>query len=213
MALRARWPATSRRATFSPRSVSWSRPGAIPCARSARSLGVEDISLEDFGRVPGRFEPVDEGQDFGVLVDYAHTPDSLDNVLRAARELTSGRLHVVFGAGGDRDASKRPLMGRAAAQLADVAIVTDDNPRSEEPARIRAAVMAGCPGAREIGDRAEAIAGAIAGLRAGDVLVVAGKGHETGQIVGDRVLPFDDAEEVRRALALSGGEPATEVAP
>src|SRR5215208_4756774 len=110
---------------------------------SVRSLGVEEISLEGFGRVPGRFEAVDEGQEFGVLVDYAHTPDALENVLRAARELTQGRLHVVFGAGGDRDRGKRPLMGDAARELADRVLVTSDNPRSEPPEAIIDQVMEG----------------------------------------------------------------------
>jgi UDP-N-acetylmuramoyl-L-alanyl-D-glutamate--2,6-diaminopimelate ligase len=175
-----------------------------------RTLG----ALDRVRGAPGRLQRVGtHASGAEVFVDYAHTPDALAKVLDALRPHVKGRLLVVFGCGGDRDPGKRPVMGQIAAERADLVVVTDDNPRSEEPARIRAAVMAGCPGAREIGDRAEAIAGAIAGLRAGDVLVVAGKGHETGQIVGDRVLPFDDAEEVRRALALSGGEPATEVAP
>ena len=120
---------------------------------AVRSLGVEQISLEGFERVPGRFEAVDEGQDFGVLVDYAHTPDSLENVLRAAREVARGRLHVVFGAGGDRDRGKRPLMGDAARRLADRVIVTSDNPRSEEPDAIIDEVMEGAgpgPSARSI---------------------------------------------------------------
>jgi len=131
-----------------------------------------------------------------VYVDYAHTPDALDRVLAALRPHTAGRLHVVFGAGGDRDAGKRPLMG-AAARAADRAIVTDDNPRGENPAAIRRAVLAALPGAIEIGDRAAAIAAAMNGLGRGDVLVVAGKGHEQGQTVGGTVLPFDDAATVR----------------
>jgi UDP-N-acetylmuramoyl-L-alanyl-D-glutamate--2,6-diaminopimelate ligase len=133
-----------------------------------------------------------------VYVDYAHTPDALERLLTALRPHATGRLHVVFGAGGDRDRGKRPLMGEAACRLADVAIVTDDNPRSEGPAGIRAAIMAACPGAREIGDRAQAIEAGLNGLAAGDVLVVAGKGHEQGQTVGAAVLPFDDAEVIRR---------------
>ncbi|MBN8871301.1 MAG: UDP-N-acetylmuramoyl-L-alanyl-D-glutamate--2,6-diaminopimelate ligase [Rhodospirillales bacterium] len=132
-----------------------------------------------------------------VYVDYAHTPDALMRLLTALRPHTHGRLHVVFGAGGDRDRGKRPLMGEAAARYADVAIVTDDNPRSEDPAAIRAAVLAGCPGGREIGDRARAIAVALDGLAAGDVLVVAGKGHEQGQTIGGSVIPFDDVSVVR----------------
>ncbi len=131
-----------------------------------------------------------------VYVDYAHTPDALNRLLRALRPHTRDRLHVVFGAGGDRDPGKRPMMG-AAATLADVLIVTDDNPRSEDPASIRAAVLAGCPGARDIGDRAKAIAAALDGLRPGDVLAVAGKGHEQGQTIGGETLPFDDVSVVR----------------
>ncbi len=134
-----------------------------------------------------------------VYVDYAHTPDALDRLLAALRPHTAGRLHVVFGAGGDRDPGKRPLMG-AAARLADRAIVTDDNPRSEDPAAIRRAVLAAIPGAIEIGDRAAAIAAAMSDLAPGDVLVVAGKGHEQGQTVGAAVLPFDDAATVRGLL-------------
>jgi len=134
-----------------------------------------------------------------VYVDYAHTPDALDRLLSALRPHTAGRLHVVFGAGGDRDPGKRPLMG-VAARAADRAIVTDDNPRSEDPAAIRRAVLAALPGAAEIGDRAAAIAAAMDGLAPGDVLVVAGKGHEQGQSVGGAVLPFDDASIVRGLL-------------
>ena len=132
--------------------------------------------------MPGRFEPVDEGQDFGVLVDYAHTPDSLENVLRAARELTRGRVHVVFGAGGDRDRGKRPLMGDAARRLADRVLVTSDNPRSEQPEAIVDEIMEGAgPGAEREIDRARAIALAIEAAEPGDVVVIAGKGHEQGQ--------------------------------
>lgn len=136
-----------------------------------------------------------------VYVDYAHTPDALETVLLALRPHTRGQLWVVFGCGGDRDSGKRPLMGAAAQALADRTIVTDDNPRTEDAARIRAAVLAGVPGAVEIGDRAEAIAAAIRDARAGDVVVVAGKGHEAGQIVGHEVLPFNDADEVRAVIA------------
>jgi UDP-N-acetylmuramoyl-L-alanyl-D-glutamate--2,6-diaminopimelate ligase len=141
-----------------------------------------------------------------VYVDYAHKPDALAQVLDALRPHADGRLVVVFGCGGDRDPGKRPLMGEIAAAKADLVFVTDDNPRSEQPAAIRQAVMAACPGAIEIGDRRSAIRAAIGELRQGDLLVVAGKGHERGQIVGDRVLPFDDAAEVRAALA--SGAPA-----
>ena len=138
-----------------------------------------------------------------VYVDYAHTPDALDRLLRALRPHTRGRLHVVFGAGGDRDRGKRPLMGAAAAALADRVVVTDDNPRTEDPANIRAAVLAACPGTTEIGDRAAAIAAALDGLRPGDVLAVAGKGHEQGQTVGTETLPFDDVSVVRRLAGLA----------
>ena len=135
-----------------------------------------------------------------AYVDYAHTPDGLKTVLEALRPHARGRLVVVFGAGGDRDRSKRVLMGEIAGRLADVAVVTDDNPRSEEPGSIRAEVRRGCPEAKEIGDRREAIGWAIGQLQAGDVLVVAGKGHEQGQIVGETVYPFDDATEVAEAI-------------
>jgi len=171
---------------------------------AVRSLGVpgEEISLEGFERVPGRFEPVDEGQDFGVLVDYAHTPDSLENVLRTARELTRGRLHVVFGAGGDRDPGKRPLMGRAARELADRVLVTSDNPRNEEPEAIIDQVMEGAgPDAERDADRRRAIGRAIADAEPGDVVVIAGKGHEQGQeFEHGRKEPFDDKTVAREAL-------------
>ena len=137
----------------------------------------------------------------GVFVDYAHTPDALETVLKSMRPHAAGRLHVVFGCGGDRDPGKRPLMGRAAASLADVVIITDDNPRTEDAVEIRRQILAGAPDAQEIGDRRAAINAAVEGLRSGDVLVVAGKGHERGQIVGTDVIPFDDAIEVARALA------------
>jgi UDP-N-acetylmuramoyl-L-alanyl-D-glutamate--2,6-diaminopimelate ligase len=135
-----------------------------------------------------------------AYVDYAHTPDALERLLRALRPHTEKRLVCVFGAGGDRDGGKRPLMGETVARLADAAIVTDDNPRNESPAAIRASILAACPGALEIGDRAAAIEAGLCGLDAGDVLVVAGKGHEPGQIVGRQVLPFDDADTIRRLL-------------
>ena len=140
-----------------------------------------------------------------IYVDYAHTPDALETALKALRPHVLGRLHVVFGAGGDRDRGKRPLMGQAAAAHADVAIVTDDNPRSEDPAAIRAEVLAGCPEAAEVGDRAEAILRAVDALEAGDALLIAGKGHETGQQVGDVVYPFDDVEQASVAVAALEG--------
>jgi len=132
-----------------------------------------------------------------AYVDYAHTPDAISRVLSALRPHAAGRLIIVFGAGGDRDAGKRPLMGQAAAAGADFAIVTDDNPRTEAPGPIRAAILAAVPGGIEIADRRAAIAAGLSALRAGDVLVVAGKGHEQGQIVGREVIPFDDASVIR----------------
>ena len=141
-----------------------------------------------------------------VFVDYAHTPDAVATALSALRPHVLGRLIAIVGAGGDRDATKRPLMGRAAAENADLVIVTDDNPRSEEPAAIRAAVMEGCPEATEVGDRAEAILRGVDALGPGDALLICGKGHETGQIVGDDVFPFDDSEQASVAVAaLDGG--------
>src|SRR4051812_6193758 len=167
-----------------------------------RSLGLGGAGLESFGRVPGRFEPVDEGQDFGVLVDYAHTPDSLENVLRAARDVTSGRLHVVFGAGGDRDRGKRPLMGEVASRLADRVLVTSDNPRSEDPEAIVDQIMEGSgPEVDREVDRRRAIGLAIDEAAPGDVVVIAGKGHEQGQeFEGGRKEPFDDVTVAREAL-------------
>jgi UDP-N-acetylmuramoyl-L-alanyl-D-glutamate--2,6-diaminopimelate ligase len=151
--------------------------------------------------VPGRFEAVDEGQPFSVLVDYAHTPDSLATALDAARGLTSGRVIVVFGAGGDRDRGKRPLMGRVAVDRADLAIVTSDNPRSEEPLAIIQDVLQGTGLDVEIDpDRRSAIARAVSLAEAGDVVVIAGKGHEQGQELAGVVTPFDDREVAREAL-------------
>jgi UDP-N-acetylmuramoyl-L-alanyl-D-glutamate--2,6-diaminopimelate ligase len=136
-----------------------------------------------------------------VYVDYAHTPDALEAAIAALRPHVEGRLITVFGAGGDRDRGKRPEMGAAATRLSDLVIVTDDNPRSEDPANIRADIMAGAPGATEVAGRREAIAEAIRIARAGDIILLAGKGHETGQIIGDRVLPFDDALVARECAA------------
>ena len=178
----------------------------LAAVAAARALDVPGdaiaAALPGFGRVPGRFEPVDEGQDFGVLVDYAHTPDSLENVLRAARELTRGRLHVVFGAGGDRDRSKRPLMGDAARRLADRVLVTSDNPRSEEPEAIIDAIMEGAgPDAERESDRRAAIVRAVETAAPGDVVVIAGKGHEQGQeFENGRKEPFDDRSVAATAL-------------
>ena len=185
-------------------------------------------ALANAGRVPGRFEPVDEGQPFAVLVDYAHTPDSLDNSLRAARKLTQGRLIAVFGCGGDRDREKRPVMGEIAARLADACVITSDNPRSEEPEAIIAEILAGIDGwdhgeahspaggeAVSGGrvdvepDRRAAIALAFGAAGSGDTVVIAGKGHEQGQeFAGGRKIPFDDRkvakEELRRLRSGSG---------
>src|SRR5919107_2357922 len=169
---------------------------------AVRSLGVEEIDLAGFERVPGRFEPVDEGQEFGVLVDYAHTPDSLENVLRAAREVTRRRLHVIFGAGGDRDRGKRPLMGDAARRLADRVVVTSDNPRSEGPESIVDQIVEGAgPDAERELDRRRAITQVIEEAEPGDVVVIAGKGHEQGQeFENGRKEPFDDVTVAREAL-------------
>jgi UDP-N-acetylmuramoyl-L-alanyl-D-glutamate--2,6-diaminopimelate ligase len=173
---------------------------------TARALGVPAQTaagaIKTAGQVPGRFETIDEGQPFAVIVDYAHTPDSLDNVLRTAGELAPGRLHVVFGAGGDRDRTKRPLMGEIARRLADRVIVTSDNPRSEDPEAIIEEILAGS--GRDVEhdpDRRAAIESAIAEAQAGDVVVIAGKGHEQGQeFENGRKLPFDDVAVAREAL-------------
>jgi UDP-N-acetylmuramoyl-L-alanyl-D-glutamate--2,6-diaminopimelate ligase len=158
-------------------------------------------AMEKIEGAQGRLERVAGGNGTGeVYVDYAHTPDGLETVLSALRPHATGRLIVVFGAGGDRDRAKRPLMGEVAGRLADVAIVTDDNPRSEDPAAIRRAVREGCPAAQEIGDRRQAIHHAIHMMRDGDVVVIAGKGHEQGQIVGGVTHPFDDATVAAEAL-------------
>jgi UDP-N-acetylmuramoyl-L-alanyl-D-glutamate--2,6-diaminopimelate ligase len=158
-------------------------------------------ALEQLEGAKGRLERVGEVNGAPIFVDYAHKPDALAKALQALRPYAPGKLIVVFGAGGDRDAGKRPLMGAIAAENADEVIITDDNPRSENPAAIRAAILTAAEGAREIGDRAEAIGKAVAGLKKGDVLLIAGKGHETGQIIGDRVLPFSDHGAVAQALA------------
>jgi UDP-N-acetylmuramoyl-L-alanyl-D-glutamate--2,6-diaminopimelate ligase len=187
---------------------------------TVRTLGVplEAIAttLPDIGRVPGRFEPVDEGQPFAVLVDYAHTPDSLENVLAAARELADARVRCVFGCGGDRDRGKRPQMGEIAARLADHVVVTSDNPRSERPEAIVREILAGIPverAARVVAevDRRTAIAEALAAAEAGDVVVIAGKGHEQGQeLAGGEKVPFDDTTVAREALrSLRPRPPAT----
>ena len=162
-------------------------------------------SLPRLTGVPGRMQKIGEtATGVPVFVDYAHTPDALTTVLTALRPHAEGRLAIVFGAGGDRDRGKRPLMGKVASELADLVYVTDDNPRSESPEEIRRAIIAAAPHGVEIGDRREAIAAAIAELRRGDILVIAGKGHETGQIIGDKVLPFDDALAAREVIAAGG---------
>jgi UDP-N-acetylmuramoyl-L-alanyl-D-glutamate--2,6-diaminopimelate ligase len=166
-------------------------------------------ALEHLDGVPGRLQlAAHHPSGAPILVDYAHTPDALETVLAALRPHVGpgGRLLAVFGCGGDRDAGKRPQMGAIAHRLADIVRVTDDNPRGEDPAAIRAAIRAACPGAIEIGDRRRAIRDAVADLRGGDVLVLAGKGHERGQIVAGQVLPFDDVAEARAAVTALGGE-------
>jgi UDP-N-acetylmuramoyl-L-alanyl-D-glutamate--2,6-diaminopimelate ligase len=216
-------PRGAERAVRLPMPGRFNVANALGALAAAHELGAEldtlVAALERGVHVPGRFEPVEEGQDFAVLVDYAHTPDSLENVLDAARELIAarngagGRVVCVFGAGGDRDRGKRPLMGEIAARLADVTIVTSDNPRSEEPEQIIAEIMAGVARAargerlpvRSIADRAIAIDEAIAAAQPGDVLVIAGKGHEQGQEFADgRKLPFDDVSVARNALRAHG---------
>jgi UDP-N-acetylmuramoyl-L-alanyl-D-glutamate--2,6-diaminopimelate ligase len=182
---------------------------ALAAMAGGRLLGISDdeiaAGLERLDGVPGRFESVDEGQPFTVLVDYAHTPDSLENVLQSARGLSGERLICVFGCGGDRDRGKRPQMGRIAAELADLAIVTSDNPRSEDPRAIIEEIIAGAEGELEVEpDRREAIARAVEAAAAGDVVVIAGKGHEQGQQFRDRTVPFDDREVAREALRRLG---------
>jgi len=184
--------------------------GAFAVAEAMGVAAAEAAAgLAAAARVPGRFEPIDEGQGFSVLVDYAHTPDSLENVLRAARRLTAGRLISVFGAGGDRDRDKRPQMGRAGAELSDLVVITSDNPRSEEPGAIVAEVVAGTEGAAaevevEV-DRRAAIGLALGRAGAGDTVVIAGKGHEQGQeFEGGRKIPFDDREVAREELRKLG---------
>jgi UDP-N-acetylmuramoyl-L-alanyl-D-glutamate--2,6-diaminopimelate ligase len=181
---------------------------ALGAFAAAEAMGVgQEIAVAGLARaarVPGRFEPIDEGQGFSVLVDYAHTPDSLENVLRAARRLTSGKLISVFGAGGDRDRDKRPKMGRAGAELSDLTVITSDNPRSEDPEAIVAEVASGAQDASELEvvvDRREAIALALGRAEPGDTVVIAGKGHEQGQEFEEgRKIPFDDREVAREEL-------------
>ena len=173
------------------------------CLATGSAPSTVFAALANLVGAPGRLERVGTRHGAPIFVDYAHKPDALEHVLTTLRPYTAGRLIVVFGCGGDRDPGKRPIMGAIASRHADVVIVTDDNPRSEDAAAIRAAILAQAPGAGEIGDRAAAIRAGIAMLGEGDVLVVAGKGHEIGQIVGDRVLPFSDKEAVITALESS----------
>jgi len=181
----------------------FNRANAAGVAAAARALGIDDAAIrsgiEAVGGVPGRFETVDAGQPFAVIVDYAHTPDSLETVLRAARELGSGRLTVVFGAGGDRDREKRPLMGRVAAALADRAIVTTDNPRTEDPQAIAEQIADGT--LQIVLDRREAIERALADAQADDVVVIAGKGADTEMEVAGRFVPFSDVQVARESLS------------
>ena len=178
---------------------------ALGALAAARALGIDDDAiargLESVRGVPGRFESVEEGQPFAVIVDYAHKPHALESVLRASRDLARGRLIVVVGAGGDRDRGKRPLMGKIASELADVAIVTSDNPRSEDPRAIIDAIVAGATNGVEVEpDRATAIARAIELAREGDVVLIAGKGAEQGQQFATETVPFDDRDVARNVL-------------
>lgn len=196
-----------------PQAGAFQASNALVAAGLAIGLG-EDAAkvfaaLEHLKGAPGRMEKVAfAASGAPVYVDYAHTPDSLEKVLEALRPHTANRLHVVFGCGGDRDKGKRPLMGAAAVKLADDVIVTDDNPRTEDAATIRAEILAAAPGAREIGDRAQAIRAAMADLKTGDVLIIAGKGHETGQYIKGEVFPFSDREQAIAAALVLGGRAA-----
>jgi UDP-N-acetylmuramoyl-L-alanyl-D-glutamate--2,6-diaminopimelate ligase len=196
-----------------PLAGAFQASNALVAAGLAIGLG-EDAAkvftaLEHLKGAPGRMEKVAfAANDAPVYVDYAHTPDSLEKVLEALRPHTAGRLHVVFGCGGDRDKGKRPLMGAVAVRLADDVIVTDDNPRTEDAATIRREILAAAPGAREIGDRAQAIRKAVAELKTGDVLVLAGKGHETGQYIKGEVHPFSDRQQAIAAAVAVGGRAA-----
>lgn len=194
-----------RRTEFLPLPGRFQADNAMLAVAMAGAVGIADAwnHLAHLQPVRGRLElAATLPNNAAAYVDYAHTPDAIERVLRALRPHAQGRLIIVFGAGGDRDAGKRPLMGAAAAAGADIAIITDDNPRTEEPASIRRAILAACPGGIEIADRADAIAAGLNLLGAGDVLVVAGKGHESGQIIGTEIIPFDDAAIIRQ---LAGG--------
>ena len=193
-------------------TIEFPLPGAFQAINALCAVGLAMASgvsldqaldaLSNLADVHGRLESVAVLRNGArVYVDYAHKPGALEAVLTVLRPHTSGRLWVVFGCGGDRDQGKRILMGRIAAAHADRVIVTDDNPRSEDPAAIRAEALAGCPDAEEFSDRGAAIAAAIEGLEAGDALVIAGKGHEAGQTIGDQTIPFDDTAVARQAVA------------
>ncbi len=184
---------------------------ALGALAASRLLGIDDDAiargLESVRGVPGRFESVSAGQPFEVIVDYSHKPEALESVLRTARELTSGRLICVFGCGGDRDRGKRPIMGGIASELADVAIVTSDNPRSEDPQAIIDEILTGVTREVEVEpDRAAAIERALSEADEGDVVVIAGKGHEQGQEFADRTIPFDDREVARDVLRRLGAK-------
>jgi len=196
-----------------PLAGSFQVSNALVAAALAIGLGAsaERVfpALQLLRGAPGRLEKVAYARSgASIYVDYAHTPDALETVLNALRPHVQHRLRLVFGCGGDRDRAKRPVMGAIAAHLADEIIVTDDNPRSENPAEVRATILASCPGAREIGDRAKAIRAGIAALESGDILVIAGKGHESGQIIGTEVRPFLDADEAIKAALAEGGRTA-----
>jgi len=189
-----------------PLAGAFQASNALVAAGLAIGLGSAPASvfatLAHLKGAPGRLERVAVARNGApIYVDYAHTPDALETVLKAIRPHTQGRLHLVFGCGGDRDKGKRPLMGEVAARLADALIVTDDNPRSEDPAEIRREILGRCPGAREIGDRAEAIRAGVASLGASDVLVIAGKGHESGQTIGSETRPFSDRDQAVKESA------------
>lgn len=199
-----------RASVRSPLAGAFNVYNSLAAAGAATVLDVDPGAilqgLESVPQVPGRFESIDAGQPPTVLVDYAHTPDSLEQVLRAAREITRGRVIAVFGCGGDRDAAKRPLMGRAAASISDLVFITSDNPRGERPEDIVAQIEVGIDASAKaechvIVDRRAAIARAVAEAGRGDIVVIAGKGHETGQILADRTVPFDDRTVAREEIA------------
>lgn len=215
------WGSRCRLSTpWGPVDVNTSLPGrfnlynimAAVASCGLLGLNVDSIAqgLSSVDKVPGRFEKVDRGQSFTAVVDYAHTPDALENILENARAITDGRVITVFGCGGDRDTSKRPLMGQAAGRLSDIVFVTSDNPRSEDPEFIIDEIMEGLGDpmgtVQRVSDRKTAIACAVREARPGDMVLVAGKGHENYQIIGERVLPFSDVDELGRAIKKVMGE-------